>query len=144
MQSNAAVMQESQAFVPESLYRKRRNPSDIILKVLIYTAAVITVLVLVAVSYTHLDVYKRQAMAYYKKMGIPSFAVESGLYIEGLPEEKQPAAQYRKYRGIRLSDEDCIDSVSYTHLSCLPPLKPLTKAAAAGLLSRPGKYAGSK
>ena len=49
MQSNAAVMQESQAFVPESLYRKRRNPSDIILKVLIYTAAVITVLVLVGI-----------------------------------------------------------------------------------------------
>ena len=49
MQSNAAVMQESQAFVPESLYRKRRSPSDIILKVLIYTAAVITVLVLVGI-----------------------------------------------------------------------------------------------
>ena len=52
---------------------------------------------------------RTKAMAYYKKMGSPSFAVESGLYIEGLPEEKQPAAQYRKYRGIRLSDEDCID-----------------------------------
>ena len=25
-----------------------------------------------------------------------------------------------------------------------PPFEPLTKAAAAGLLSRPGKYAGSK
>ena len=50
-----------------------------------------------------------KAMAYYQKMGIPSIAVESGLYIEGLPEEEQPAAQYRKYKGIRLSDEDCID-----------------------------------
>ena len=50
-----------------------------------------------------------KAMAYYQKMGIPSIAVESGLYIEGLPEGEQPAAQYRKYKGIRLSDEDCID-----------------------------------
>lgn len=55
-----------------------------------------------------------RAMAYYRKMGIPSFAVESGLYIDGLPEEEQPAARYRKFRGIRLSDSDCLDYYSTT------------------------------
>ena len=42
MQSNAAVMQEPRASMPESLYRKHTSPSDVILKVLIYAAAVIT------------------------------------------------------------------------------------------------------
>lgn len=57
---------------------------------------------------------RTRAIAYYKKMGIPSFAVESGLYIDGLPEEEQPAARYRKFRGIRLSDSDCLDYYSTT------------------------------
>ena len=49
MQSNAAVMQEPRASMPESLYRKHTSPSDVILKVLIYAAAVITVLTLVGI-----------------------------------------------------------------------------------------------
>lgn len=53
-----------------------------------------------------------KAKAYYKKSGVPTLAVESGLYIDGLPEEEQPAAQYRKFRGIRLTDRDCIDYYS--------------------------------
>ena len=49
MQSNAAVVREPRASMPESLYRKHTSPSDVILKVLIYAAAVITVLTLVGI-----------------------------------------------------------------------------------------------
>lgn len=49
MQSNTATVQNTSFAAPESLYRKRTRPSDMVLKVLINAAAAITVITLVGI-----------------------------------------------------------------------------------------------
>lgn len=49
-----------------------------------------------------------KARAYYEVSGEPVFSCDSGLYIEGLPEERQPGVNVRTVGGRRMSDEEMI------------------------------------
>lgn len=56
-----------------------------------------------------------KARAYSKITDMPVFAMDDNLYIEGIPEEKQPGMYVRRVNGKRLSDEEMIEY--YTHLA---------------------------
>ena len=56
----------------------------------------------------------KKAKAYYDATGIPTLGADSGLYIEKLPEEKQPGLFIRRVNGIELTDEQVIEH--YTNL----------------------------
>ena len=47
-----------------------------------------------------------KAEAYYRVFGVPVFACDSGLFIEGLSEEEQPGVNVRRVGGKRLSDDE--------------------------------------
>lgn len=47
-----------------------------------------------------------KAMVYYKHYRIPLFSLDSGLYIEQLPEELQPGIHVRNINGKYLTDEE--------------------------------------
>lgn len=49
-----------------------------------------------------------KARAYAKEYNLPVFAMDDNLYIEGIPEEKQPGMYVRRVNGKRLSDEEMI------------------------------------
>lgn len=51
----------------------------------------------------------KKASAYYKATGIPTIAGDSGLYIENIPEEKQPGLFVRRVNGKELTDDEMID-----------------------------------
>lgn len=51
----------------------------------------------------------KKASAYYEAAGIPTIAGDSGLYIENVPEEKQPGLFVRRVNGKELMDEEMID-----------------------------------
>ena len=55
-----------------------------------------------------------KARAYSNIVNIPVFAMDDNLYIENIPEEKQPGMYVRRVNGIRLSDEEMIEH--YTKL----------------------------
>ncbi len=55
-----------------------------------------------------------KAKAYYDVIKIPTIGMDNYLFIEELPEEKQPGAYVRRVNGKRLSDEEMI--TYYTHL----------------------------
>ena len=55
-----------------------------------------------------------KAKAYSKVTNIPVFAMDDNLYLENVPEEKQPGMFVRRVNGKRLSDEDMIEH--YTNL----------------------------
>lgn len=46
-----------------------------------------------------------KAREYYKLSGMPTFSCDSGLYVEGLDEEKQPGVYVRRINGKYLNDE---------------------------------------
>ena len=50
-----------------------------------------------------------KAMAYHKVACIPTFSCDSGLYIEGLEEEKQPGIHVRRINDKYLNDEEFIE-----------------------------------
>lgn len=50
-----------------------------------------------------------KAKAYYKTIKMPVFSCDSGLYIEGLEEERQPGVYARRINGKTLSDEEMIE-----------------------------------
>ncbi len=50
-----------------------------------------------------------KAKAYAKVLDIPVFAMDDNLYLENVPEEKQPGMFVRRVNGKRLSDEEMID-----------------------------------
>lgn len=52
---------------------------------------------------------RAKAMAYYKIAGIPTFSCDSGLYIEGLEDEKQPGVHVRRINNKYLNDEEFIE-----------------------------------
>ena len=56
-----------------------------------------------------------KALAYYKVTKMPVFSCDSGLYIEGISEEKQPGVHVRRVNGKELNDEEMI--VYYTGLA---------------------------
>lgn len=48
---------------------------------------------------------RQKALAYYHTCGQPVFSQDSGLYIEGLPKERQPGVHVRRVNGVNLTDE---------------------------------------
>ena len=53
-----------------------------------------------------------KARAYSKVIDIPVFAMDDNLYIEGIPEQKQPGMFVRRVHGKRLNDEEMIEYYS--------------------------------
>lgn len=50
-----------------------------------------------------------KARAYSKTVNIPVFALDDNLYLENVPEEKQPGMYVRRVNGKRLSDNEMIE-----------------------------------
>jgi inosine/xanthosine triphosphate pyrophosphatase family protein len=50
-----------------------------------------------------------KARAYSKVVDIPVFAMDDNLYLEGVPEEKQPGTHVRRVNGKRLNDEEMLE-----------------------------------
>ncbi len=48
----------------------------------------------------------KKALAYYRAFRKPVFSCDSGLYLEGVPEEEQPGVHVRNVRGKALTDEE--------------------------------------
>ena len=57
---------------------------------------------------TPLENAELKARAYYKATGLPSFALDSGLYLEGVPDAEQPGPYVRRVHGKELTDEEFI------------------------------------
>lgn len=55
-----------------------------------------------------------KARAYYEATGIITIGIDDNLYIEELPEEKQPGTNVRRVNGKELSDDEMIEH--YTNL----------------------------
>lgn len=53
-----------------------------------------------------------KARTYAKEMDCPVFAMDDNLYIEGIPEDKQPGMFVRRVNGKRLSDNEMIEYYS--------------------------------
>lgn len=53
-----------------------------------------------------------KARSYAKEINIPVFAMDDNLYIENIPEEKQPGMYVRRVNGKRLTDEEMIEYYS--------------------------------
>lgn len=53
-----------------------------------------------------------KARAYSKVENIPVFAMDDNLYIDDIPEEKQPGMYVRRVNGKRLSDDEMIEYYS--------------------------------
>ena len=51
---------------------------------------------------------KIKAEAYFKAFSMPVFSCDSGLYFDGLEEEKQPGTHTRRVNGKELSDDEMI------------------------------------
>lgn len=56
----------------------------------------------------------KKAQAYFEYTHIPTIGADSGLYIENIPEEKQPGLFVRRVNGQELSVDEMIEY--YTHL----------------------------
>ena len=56
-----------------------------------------------------------KALAYYQALQMPVFSCDSGLYIDGLDEERQPGVHIRRVQGRSLSDDEMI--TYYTSLA---------------------------
>lgn len=55
---------------------------------------------------TPLENARIKALAYYELLKRPVFACDSGLYIDGLPDDEQPGVHVRTVNGKRLNDEE--------------------------------------
>lgn len=53
-----------------------------------------------------------KAKAYYDKTKIPTIGMDNSLFIEGLPEEKQPGTYVRRVNGKELTDDEMIEYYS--------------------------------
>ena len=53
-----------------------------------------------------------KARSYAKEINIPVFAMDDNLYIENIPEEKQPGMYVRRVNGKRLTDDEMIEYYS--------------------------------
>lgn len=58
---------------------------------------------------TPLENARKKALAYYRAFQMPLFSCDSGLYIEGIPEEEQPGVHVRTVRGKYLTDEEMLE-----------------------------------
>lgn len=57
---------------------------------------------------TPLENARKKAAGYFKAFGMPVFSCDSGLYIDGLPEELQPGVHVRTVGGKYLTDEEML------------------------------------
>lgn len=57
---------------------------------------------------TPLENARKKAVAYFEAFRIPVFSCDSGLYIDGVPENEQPGVHVRRVNGKGLSDEQMI------------------------------------
>jgi|GEM_PF-112331 len=57
---------------------------------------------------TPLENARIKACAFHQAAGIPTFAVDSGLYLDKLPEDKQPGVFVRRVGGRELSDDEMV------------------------------------
>ncbi len=55
-----------------------------------------------------------KAKAYYDKTGITTIGMDNNLYIEGLPQDKQPGTHVRRVNGKELTDDEMLEY--YTNL----------------------------
>ncbi|BES63992.1 hypothetical protein SANA_04310 [Gottschalkiaceae bacterium SANA] len=55
---------------------------------------------------TPLENARLKAKAFYAQAGTPTFAVDSGLYLDKLPADKQPGVFVRRVNGVELNDEE--------------------------------------
>lgn len=53
-----------------------------------------------------------KARTYAKNQNLPVFAMDDNLYIEGIPEDKQPGMYVRRVNGKRLSDDEMLEYYS--------------------------------
>lgn len=51
----------------------------------------------------------KKAQAYYEETKIPTIAGDSGLFIDGIPDDKQPGLFVRRVNGKSLSDDEMIE-----------------------------------
>ena len=61
---------------------------------------------------TPLENARQKAMAYFEAFHMPVFSCDSGLYLDGVPEEMQPGVHVRTVNGVSLSDEQMIEYYS--------------------------------
>ena len=64
---------------------------------------------------TPLENARKKAVAYFEAFRIPVFSCDSGLYIDGVPENEQPGVHVHRVNGKVLSDEQMI--VHYSSLA---------------------------
>jgi len=57
---------------------------------------------------TPLENAEKKALGYYRAFGMPVFSCDSGLYIDGIPDEKQPGVHVRNVAGKCLTDDEMI------------------------------------
>lgn len=58
---------------------------------------------------TPLENAKKKALGYYEAFHMPLFSCDSGLYIEGIPQELQPGIHVRRINGTYLTDEEMLE-----------------------------------
>lgn len=61
---------------------------------------------------TPLENATKKALGYYEAFQMPLFSCDSGLYIDGIPEELQPGIHVRTINGKYLTDEEMLDYYS--------------------------------
>ncbi len=64
---------------------------------------------------TPLENARKKALCYYRAFHRPVFSCDSGLYIDGIPEEEQPGIHVRTIKGKYLNDEEMV--AHYTGLA---------------------------
>ena len=64
---------------------------------------------------TPIENARQKARAYFETAGMPTLAADSGLYIDGIPEDEQPGLHVRRVNGRTLSGEELI--AHYSRLS---------------------------
>ncbi|MBO5228777.1 MAG: hypothetical protein J6B39_07275 [Lachnospiraceae bacterium] len=57
---------------------------------------------------TPLENARKKALGYYEAFGMPVFSCDSGLYIDGIPDEEQPGVHVRTINGRSLTDDEMI------------------------------------
>ena len=61
---------------------------------------------------TPLENARKKATAYFEAFKMPVFSCDSGLYIDNIPEEKQPGVHVRTVNGKYLTDDEMIEHYS--------------------------------
>ncbi len=67
---------------------------------------------------TPIENARLKAKAYFEKTGMPTLAADSGLYIDGIPEDEQPGLYVRRVNGRTPSEEELIRHYSQLSAKC--------------------------